>query len=166
MIEVSEGYHFRYLFESVGLMILGICLSIYVSYTGVFFILLACLLLLLKSGTLINTESLAIARFESLLGIKKYKWYNLKNINKVTLNSTVASQTMHGRVASTTHRVQQHSMTLLSDSEEQTLFYTYSNYKIAVRVLMELNKNLNIKVEDNYLEAQKRAYRKRQMRKK
>jgi|GEM_PF-2419324 len=173
MIEVSEGYSFRFFIFSLFILIIGIVFLVFANFetkqgtigiiafsTSLFF---SIIILLEKKGTIIDTDKKRIGRYTEHFTVKTISWTNLEGCEKAILRYEFIDQIMRSRASSTHFRLRLYQLTFIIDSKEIE-FHEFPKYKRALEVISVLEKTLKIKTTDKYAEARKKAIQRRKSR--
>ena len=159
-IKIEEGYTLDYLFTSVILFIIG-GISLFINiFIGILVIVIAVLLLFVKTGTIIDEKRNRIGRYKSIMGKNNIQWTKISSFNKAYLGYKYTSQRMNSRGTSSVIKTKIYKLTLIG-ADKIIVFHEYSNYEISKQVLQALKDCFSFEIIDKYHEIQKNAYKRR-----
>lgn len=173
MIEVSEGYSFRFFIFSLFILIIGTVFLVSADFetkqgtigiiafsVSLFF---AIIILLEKKGTIIDTNEKRIGRYTEHFTVKTIYWTNLEGCEKAILNYEFIDQVMRSRGTSSHLKLRLYQLTFIVNSKEID-FHEFPKYERATKVISLLDETLGIKTIDKYAEARKKAVQRRKSR--
>jgi hypothetical protein len=97
-------------------------------YAAIAVIVLRCLLLLVKTGVKLNTESESAYVFQSLFGIRVGKWVNLKEMNRVRLHPVNHSAQIQSRGPQRSVRIKGDKIFVGNHETKKELLYDFRRY--------------------------------------
>ena len=161
--EIDEGYTYNYFLSASASILIGGTISvIYLlgnstliwAVLGVLIFTLGIILLLIKSGTVIDENEKRIGRYDSLFNKKKIVWNSLKNCTLVTISTSSISQTLALGAQSQSINAKLYQLKLDYPTKKGVFYHEFSDYNTVVMVANAIQKKIKIQVKNQVREAQ------------
>lgn len=111
-------------------------------------LIVAVLLMLVKSGIEISIESKRMRVYKSIFKLKVGFWINLKTINKSVLRLTNQSHELMSRGGARTYTTKTWDLFLIDNSGKAIEFHNFTNRGLTIKTLSALKRHLGIEILD------------------
>ena len=107
-------------------------------------LIMAVLLVLIRTGILIDTETKMIKTYNNLFYVYFGTWMSIEWCKSIELRMTNESQLMNSRGTSNTVQTKTYDLIFKGENGKETEFYDFTDYSLAVRAMKSISETFNI----------------------
>ena len=161
-VDIKEGYSLNYLIHAFFIIVIGILLFLVHFLPAIVVITLGVMLLLIKTGVIIDLDYKKATAYSSILAYKfGTKSINLKEFNHVRLKYKNEATVMQSRGPSNVIRTKTYTILVFTESNQDALLHEFTNYALALKIFNTLTVKLDYSGYDEVTETQESIKRKR-----
>ena len=154
--DIDEGYTLDLLIPAFFIAVAGGIGAIF-NFAFLLLVLVAVLLIALRSGVQIDVEGKRIRVYKSLGKWKSGTWLDLSQFDHVRLKYTQESQVMNARSITNTHTIKTYDLIFRTPAGTETEFHDFSKYQQARQALKILVEEFGYSYVDGVQERKRSA---------